>query len=118
MWIRIGTMSDVDDLATSSFTNISEPSASQPSIIEHDDALNGNNEEDLDDLPSPSETDSDDVTISEEEGSDAEREWKESMQQFELLMSLVLIPYVGKYFGRKFAYWGEYHRHATLVTVH
>ncbi|KAJ9611727.1 hypothetical protein H2200_004911 [Cladophialophora chaetospira] len=57
----------------------------------------------------PSEPDSDDVTVSEEEEyleSDAEREWKESLQQLELLLSMVIVPYVGKYFGRKFAYWG------------
>ncbi|KAL8848070.1 MAG: hypothetical protein Q9221_006871 [Calogaya cf. arnoldii] len=32
----------------------------------------------------------------EEEGeSDAEREWKESLQQLELLLTMVLVPYVG-----------------------
>ena len=47
----------------------------------------------------------------EEEGeSDAEREWKESLQQLELLLTMVLVPYVGKYFGRKCAYWGESNR--------
>ena len=45
----------------------------------------------------------------EEEGeSDAEREWKESLQQLELLLTMVVVPYVGKYFGRKCAYWGEF----------
>ncbi|KAK7185106.1 hypothetical protein PSPO01_09018 [Paraphaeosphaeria sporulosa] len=39
--------------------------------------------------------------------SDAEREWRESLQQIELLLTMVLVPYVGKYFGRKAAYWGE-----------
>lgn len=43
----------------------------------------------------------------EEEESDAEREWKESLQQLELLLTMVVVPYVGKYFGRKCAYWGE-----------
>lgn len=55
----------------------------------------------------PSEPDSDDVTVSEfDDDSDADREWKESLQQLELLLSMVIVPYVGKYFGRKFAYWG------------
>ncbi|KAG7001329.1 hypothetical protein G7Y79_00032g066820 [Physcia stellaris] len=45
----------------------------------------------------PSEADTD---------SDAEREWKESLQQLELLLTMVLVPYAGKYFGRKCAYWG------------
>jgi len=93
-----------DDLGSSSFMNVSEPSLSQPSMVDVPDNTTLEAEE-LDDLPS--EPDSDDGTVSEEEGeSDAEREWKESMQQLELLLSMVLVPYLGKYFGRKFAYYG------------
>jgi hypothetical protein len=44
----------------------------------------------------------------EEELSDAEREWNESLQQVELLLTMVLVPYLGKYFGRKCAYWGRF----------
>lgn len=40
--------------------------------------------------------------------SDADREWRESLQQLELLLTMVLIPYVGKYFGRKLAFWSEF----------
>lgn len=40
--------------------------------------------------------------------SDAEREWRESLQQLELLLTMVVVPYMGKYFGRKCAYWGEF----------
>jgi hypothetical protein len=43
----------------------------------------------------------------EDDTDDAEQEWKESLQQLELLLSMVIVPYVGKYFGRKCAYWGE-----------
>lgn len=84
---------------------MSDPAASQPSLI--DPSVNGTDDE-LDSLPE-SETDSDDVTVSESdyEESDAEKEWKESLQQLELLLSMVIVPYMGKYFGRKFAYWGE-----------
>ena len=65
-----------------------------------------NDSDEIDSLPS--ETDSDHVTISEDfSESDAEREWRESLQQLELLLSMVIVPYLGKYFGRKFAYWGE-----------
>lgn len=60
--------------------------------------------DDIDSLPSEP-TDS---TSSEEEYiSDAEREWRESLQQLELLLTMVVVPYIGKYFGRKCAYWGE-----------
>ncbi|KAL2353444.1 hypothetical protein BJ546DRAFT_982840 [Cryomyces antarcticus] len=39
---------------------------------------------------------------------DGDREWRESLQQLELLLTLVVAPYVGKYFGRRCAYWGEF----------
>ncbi|KAI5203489.1 hypothetical protein E4T42_08020 [Aureobasidium subglaciale] len=62
--------------------------------------------DELDSLPSTSASTTS-VSPSEEEWqSDAEREWKESLQQLELLLTMVLVPYLGKYFGRKAAYWG------------
>ena len=83
----------------------SDPSVSQPSLL---DRPTGDEDNEIDSLPS-SQTDSDDVTVSESEyeESDADKEWKESLQQLELLLSMVIVPYMGKYFGRKFAYWGE-----------
>lgn len=39
--------------------------------------------------------------------SDAEQEWRESIQQLELILSLMVVPFLGKYFGRKAAYWGQ-----------
>jgi hypothetical protein len=93
-------MADSDGLASSaSFLN-------PPSLSDENN--------DIDSLPS--EPDSDEVTVSEEDysESDAEKEWKESLQQLELLLSMVIVPYVGKYFGRKFAYWGR--PSAALVT--
>lgn len=60
--------------------------------------------DEVDSLPSSSTTSS----IDEDEYvSDAEREWRESLQQIELLLTMVVVPYMGKYFGRKCAYWGE-----------
>lgn len=81
-----------------------ELASSDPSIVEM--PTNGS-EEDVDSLPE-SQPDSDDVTISESdyEDSDADRQWKESLEQLELLLSMVIVPYAGKYFGRKFAFWG------------
>lgn len=64
--------------------------------------------EEVDSLPSSSAGSSTSVSPSEDDDySDAEREWKESLQQLELLLTMVLVPYLGKYFGRKAAYWGE-----------
>lgn len=50
--------------------------------------------------------DDDDYDGEEGEISDAERQWRESLQQLELLLTMVVVPYVGKYLGRKFAYYG------------
>lgn len=61
-------------------------------------------EEELDSLPESGSTSSSEEDL---DLSDADREWRESLQQLELLLTMILIPYVGKYFGRKLAYWGE-----------
>lgn len=37
----------------------------------------------------------------------AQREWEESVEQLQKLVSFVLLPMAGKYFGRTFSYWGE-----------
>ena len=63
----------------------------------------------------PDSASSDDIdSESEQEESDAEREWKESLQQLELLLTMVVVPYIGKYFGRKCAYWGEFLQYQKL----
>lgn len=72
-------------------------------------------EDDVDSLPE-SQSDSDDATISDSnyDDSDADRQWNESLEQLELLLSMVIVPYAGKYFGRKFAFWGSL-RYATTL---
>lgn len=60
--------------------------------------------EDVDSLPS---SDAGSSTDEELDYSDAEREWRESLQQLELILTMVLVPYLGKYFGRRCAYWGR-----------
>ncbi|KAJ5115959.1 hypothetical protein N7456_000307 [Penicillium angulare] len=55
-------------------------------------------------LPSESTTDSDLETLS-DDYSDAEAEWRESIEQLELLLTMVLVPFIGKYMGRRCAYW-------------
>ena len=63
-------------------------------------------DDEIDSLPDSAP--SDDIDDDEEqEESDAEKEWKESLQQLELILTMVLVPYAGKYFGRKCAYWGK-----------
>lgn len=58
----------------------------------------------------PSSLDSSDLESSDGTGhvSDAQKEWEASLQQLELVLTMVIVPYAGKYFGRKFAYWSVY----------
>ena len=39
--------------------------------------------------------------------SEAQEEWERSLEQLQLLLTMMVIPFVGKYFGRRFAYWSE-----------
>lgn len=62
-------------------------------------------EDEIASLPSESATESDLETLS-DDYSDAETQWRESIEQLELLLTMVLVPFVGKYLGRRCAYWG------------
>jgi Mitochondrial import 2 len=42
-----------------------------------------------------------------EEDARAQEEWEESVQEIQRLFSAILLPYLGKYFGRSFSYWGK-----------
>ncbi|KAI0206797.1 hypothetical protein F4808DRAFT_454715 [Astrocystis sublimbata] len=42
---------------------------------------------------------------SDEEDYDAQKEWEQSLEQLQLLLTMIIVPFVGKYLGRKFAYW-------------
>lgn len=66
-------------------------------------------DDDDDDLDSlPSSLSSGVLSSSEADSADAQREWEESLEQIQLLLTMVLVPFVGKYLGRKFAYWSRY----------
>ena len=71
----------------------------------------------LEDLPSPSTSESSTTEEDLQAESDAEREWRESLQQLELLLTMVIVPYFGKYFGRKAAYWGRSTKITSVVTT-
>lgn len=66
------------------------------------DGLASPDENEVDSLPS-----SDTTSATDEDHDDADREWRESLQQLELLLTMVLIPTIGKYFGRKLAFWSK-----------
>jgi hypothetical protein len=66
-------------------------------------ALSPSEEKDeIDSLPSLSTDD-----IYSEADSDAQAEWDRSMEQLQLMLTMMIIPFVGKFLGRKFAYWSE-----------
>lgn len=76
------------------------------SYVLHDHSPSTDND-DVDSLPSISSSilGSDDSEY--DDDSDAQKEWEQSLEQLQLLLSLVLIPFAGKFLGRKFAYWSK-----------
>lgn len=97
-----------------------EPASSNPSLaasaymVSSADNLYGSDDE-VASLPSES-TSSSDLDALLDDYSDAEEEWRESIEQLELLLTMVLVPFVGKYLGRKCAYWSM--SRLGLVFVH
>lgn len=87
-----------------------EPAASNPSLgasgymVPSVDKYSYGSDDEVASLPSESTSNSDLDALS-DDYSDAEEEWRESIEQLELLLSMVLVPFVGKYLGRKCAYW-------------
>lgn len=80
------------------------------SILTDENSRPGTHDDDdeIDSLPSTDSHSSDEEDDDARSDSDAEREWRESLQQIELMLTIVVVPYIGKYFGRKCAYWGEF----------
>ena len=64
----------------------------------HDASIS--DKDDVDSLPSESTDD-----LYSEADSDAQAEWERSLEQLQLILTMILVPWMGKYFGRKFAYW-------------
>ncbi|KAI0778480.1 hypothetical protein BD413DRAFT_609085 [Trametes elegans] len=57
--------------------------------------------------------DSDGSYDSDEEDRLAEQEWQESLQQLQQLFAIVLLPYLGKFLGRRWSHWA-YARYTRL----
>lgn len=58
--------------------------------------------DEVDSLPSMSTDD-----IYSEADSDAQEEWERSLEQLQLILTMMIVPWMGKFFGRKFAYWSR-----------
>ena len=67
------------------------------SYIIHD--LSPSEKDEVDSLPSISSSALD------SEDDDAQEEWERSLEQLQMLLTMILLPFAGKYLGRKFAYW-------------
>lgn len=37
----------------------------------------------------------------------AQQEWEESLEQLAQIVSVVLLPFLGRWLGRRWSYWGE-----------
>lgn len=61
-------------------------------------------DDDVDSLPSISSS----ILDSEEDLSDAQKEWEASLEQLQLLLTMIIMPFAGKFLGRKFAYWSRF----------
>ena len=93
-------------MADPSATTALPPPLLQDELDEKED--DDDEESELDSLPSistsilsPSDAGTDDT-------SDAQREWEASLEQLQLMLTMILVPFAGKYLGRKFAYWSEF----------
>lgn len=53
---------------------------------------------------------------SEEEERLAQLEWEESLDQLQQLFSVVFLPYLGKWLGRRWSYWGALYWTEVSVT--
>jgi hypothetical protein len=78
-------------------------STSDSYILQDAAPESSNDQDEVDSLPSSIVS----SYLDSEEESDAQKEWEASLQQLELLLTMVLVPYIGKYFGRKCAYWSK-----------
>ncbi|KDN53003.1 hypothetical protein K437DRAFT_260979 [Tilletiaria anomala UBC 951] len=65
----------------------------------HNISDEGNDDDDYTDSSSISSYDS------EEAARLAQQEWDETVRQFQTIVQIMVLPYIGKYFGRKWGYW-------------
>lgn len=87
------------------------PSASAYMVSSNYNTYHSYSDDEVASLPSESTSGSDVGSLSDDDYSDADEEWKESIQQLELLLTMVLVPFIGKYMGRRCAYWGMFPLH-------
>lgn len=90
--------------STTSTGGTGTPSASSSYIIPNvPPSSSSDRDDDVDSLPSISSS----ILDSDSELSDAQREWEASLEQLQLVLTMIILPFAGKFLGRKFAYWSK-----------
>ncbi|KAL7936646.1 hypothetical protein V8C35DRAFT_296042 [Trichoderma chlorosporum] len=79
--------------------------ASDESLVDLHASSFADDKDEVDSLPSESTSD-----LYSEADSEAQAEWDRSMEQLQLVLIMIVAPWIGKLFGRRFAYWswGKY----------
>ncbi|KAI9597323.1 hypothetical protein BDF19DRAFT_420733 [Syncephalis fuscata] len=56
-----------------------------------------------------SDTDEDSIAkySDDDDDSDWEAEWEENIRELKFLVTGIAIPFIGRWFGRRFAFWGK-----------
>ena len=75
--------------------------AAAESLVDLQDMSFSDEKDDVDSLPSSSTSD----IYSDDADSEAQAEWERSLEQLQLILTMMIVPWMGKYFGRKFAFW-------------
>ncbi|KAL4996395.1 hypothetical protein BDV10DRAFT_187188 [Aspergillus recurvatus] len=97
----MSSFSTTDSYILPTPTSSSTPTSPRPRSTSYTDSVSS-----VASLPSESTSASDLETLSDDSDySDAEAEWQESIEQLELLLTMVIVPVLGKYLGRRCAYW-------------
>ncbi|KAF5095986.1 hypothetical protein D0Z00_002941 [Geotrichum galactomycetum] len=116
------TVAETNELSDGADSNDQEYALEPTSSYGSSSFISSGDEYDYDDDYDENENDDDDEYDSSgdlvEYLSDAQAEWEESIAQIQSLLTCILIPVVGKFFGRRFSYFGMFVFIEILAGVH
>ncbi|CAD6570140.1 MAG: hypothetical protein TREMPRED_005608 [Tremellales sp. Tagirdzhanova-0007] len=67
--------------------------------------------------PDQSSSSSESSYDEDEEAAMIQEEWEESLRQMEMVLSIVIFPFFGKWYGRRFSYWVDSGSSASFGSV-
>ena len=47
----------------------------------------------------------------------AQQEWEESLEQLAQIVSVAILPFLGRWLGRRWSYWGMFMTHSSVISV-